>query len=394
MQNLLTLPSSHVALDTIGPDELNAVLAANPARRSAFETQYRESLHELHPSRRSHLSLEVGKLSLTARILYLSVLTSTGNRRFFDQLDLDRSDLDRGRYVYTATGEAIDQVTWAKSLPTIDALLGARHRLVAMDGVSVALERLPEIPTAFTMSEAMARPHSLFLGRDLTTGEDAYLPIAQLTHTLCVGATGLGKSNLLRQVVTQLLASPGSVETIYMIDLKYGLEFAQYATPGAPILLATSTDELLAMLDEIQSVFEQRVQLLRNARKAQWEGPPILVIVDEFAHVTLAADSKETKAKLIDGFVRLGNQARAAGIYLWLQVQHAVAETVPTPLRRNLTTTIGFRQQSGQAAATLFGDTADFPVEISRLKPGQFLIRDGQTAEMRALQAAHIPNAK
>ena len=87
---------------------------------------------------------------------------------------------------------------------------------------------------------------------------------------------------------------------------------------------------------------------------------------------------------------RLGNQARAAGIVLWVQVQHAVAETLPTALRRNLATTISFRQPSGQAAALIFGDTGDFPVDITRLRRGQLLFRHGLTSEITALQAANV----
>ena len=268
-------------------------------------------------------------------------------------------------------------------------LLGFPCRIIPQDGLSLVLERLPTIAEAFPLTPALLRPNTLYLGHDLTTGQPLHLPLAELTHTLVVGPSGYGKSTLLHQIVLQLLAQPTYVAEVVLVDLKAGLELAPYRTAAPHVTLVESYADLPAAIRRLNATLDQRIAATKAAGRALFPGNPVIVVVDEFAQIMLELDTRDGRQALLDGFVRLGNQARAAGMFLWVQVQHAVAETLPTALRRNLTATIGFRQPSGQAAAQVFGDTGDFPVDITRLKRGQSLYRYGRTSEITALQAAH-----
>ena len=389
----LMTPVTSTPLDRIDGNEVVAIMTGPEAARAQFLRAYRNALGRLQPGANTAVTLDVDTLSPMARLLFLPVLIGAGDGRRFDRLDLVRSDFAKRQLVYTATGRAVDLAHWQRQLATITNLLGAPFRIIPMDGVSLRLEPMAILPPILTLTAELMAPRALFLGRDLTTGQPHYLALADLTHTLVVGPAGLGKSTFLHQLVLQLATDPTATDAVHLVDLKFGLEFAPYGKAAPHIHVIERYAELRAVLPALISVMESRIAELKAAGATSWSGPPILLIVDEFAQIMLEPDTKDGRQQILDGFIRLGNQARAAGIFLWVQVQHAVAETLPTPLRRNLTATIAFRQPSAQAAALLFGDTGDMPADITRLKPGQFIYRSGKTSETFALQAALVGHA-
>ncbi|MEQ1615281.1 MAG: FtsK/SpoIIIE domain-containing protein [Hyphomicrobiaceae bacterium] len=389
MQWMLNMPTG-MRLDRLTPEHLIAIEHGTDEVRKNFAKRYNDLLKALRPSVRSVPPLDAAGLTPASRLLFLPVLISAGNRWQFDRLNIDQSSPTRSRYVYTANGTAIDESAWQTALPTINSLCGGTWRVSPIDGISIAIEALPEIPASFPFEASYLRRDALFLGLDLATGKPWHMQFDRFCHTLAVGSTGTGKSTLLQQIATQVLTGQLAVERTYIVDLKFGLEFSLYAEAEGPLQVIDSFHQLPDFLAAINEIFLARIELMKAARRHQWDGPPILVIIDEFAQIMTEDVSKEERKAVLDGFTRLGNQARATGIFLWIQVQHAVADTLPTAIRRNLTTTISFCQQSPQAAAQIFGDTQDFPTDITRLRRGQFLLRDGRTSEFVGLQAALV----
>jgi S-DNA-T family DNA segregation ATPase FtsK/SpoIIIE len=154
-------------------------------------------------------------------------------------------------------------------------------------------------------------------------------------HGLCVGATGSGKSELLRTLVLAL-AMTHSSETLNFIlaDFKGGATFAGMAEmPHVSAVITNLADEITLvdrMRDAITGELNRRQELLRAAgnyanihdyEKARAAGaaleplPSLLLILDEFSELLTA------KPDFIDMFIQIGRIGRSLGVHLLLASQ-------------------------------------------------------------------------
>ncbi|MFI7608275.1 type VII secretion protein EccCa [Micromonospora sp. NPDC049366] len=160
-------------------------------------------------------------------------------------------------------------------------------------------------------------------------------------HGLVVGATGSGKSELLRTLVTGLAAkhSPELVSFV-LVDFKGGATFA--GVTGLPHVsgLITNLADDLAMVDRVRAALhgeqQRRQRMLRDAgnidsvREYQarqvaggtdLEGRPLeplpylLIIVDEFGELL------SSRPDFIELFVQIGRVGRSLGMHLLLATQ-------------------------------------------------------------------------
>jgi S-DNA-T family DNA segregation ATPase FtsK/SpoIIIE len=157
-------------------------------------------------------------------------------------------------------------------------------------------------------------------------------------HGILVGATGSGKSELLRSLVTGLAVrhDPRLVNLV-LVDYKGGAAFADLADLPHTVGLITNLADEPTLVDRMQAALrgelDRRQQLLRDAgnldsirdyHAAQAAAgfpsqlpdlPYLLVIVDEFGELLAA------KPEFIDTFVAIGRLGRSMGIHLLLATQ-------------------------------------------------------------------------
>ncbi len=154
-------------------------------------------------------------------------------------------------------------------------------------------------------------------------------------HGLCVGATGSGKSELLRSMVLGLAATHSSLElNLVLVDFKGGATFLDFAAlPHVSAVITNLADEL-ALVDRMAAALtgeiRRRQELLRaagnlagildyaDARRAGAELPPLpalLVVVDEFSELLAQ------RPELIDLLVTIGRVGRSLGLHLLLASQ-------------------------------------------------------------------------
>jgi DNA segregation ATPase FtsK/SpoIIIE, S-DNA-T family len=160
-------------------------------------------------------------------------------------------------------------------------------------------------------------------------------------HGLIVGATGSGKSELLRTLVTALsLTHPPEVLSYVLIDFKGGAAFAPLADLPHVAGLITNLADDAAMVDRAQAALmgeqQRRQRMLRDGgnldsireyhRKQAAGGlddagrplqplPYLLVIVDEFSELLSG------RPGIVDLFVQMGRVGRSLGIHLLLATQ-------------------------------------------------------------------------
>lgn len=154
-------------------------------------------------------------------------------------------------------------------------------------------------------------------------------------HGLCVGATGSGKSELLRTLVLGLAATHSSEElNLVLVDFKGGATFLGLAgLPHVSAVITNLADELGLvdrMADAIAGEITRRQELLRAAgnlvgvteyaaaRRAGAGLPPLpalFVVVDEFSELLAQ------RPELIDLLVTIGRLGRSLGLHLLLASQ-------------------------------------------------------------------------
>ncbi|GIG58515.1 type VII secretion protein EccC [Longispora fulva] len=154
-------------------------------------------------------------------------------------------------------------------------------------------------------------------------------------HGLIIGATGSGKSELLRTIVAALAINHSSEEVNFvLVDFKGGATFASLdVLPHTSAVITNLSDELAMvdrMHDAIAGEMTRRQELLRSAgnyvsryeyEKARLAGEPLaplptlLMICDEFSEMLAA------KPDFIDLFVQIGRIGRSIGVHLLLASQ-------------------------------------------------------------------------
>lgn len=160
-------------------------------------------------------------------------------------------------------------------------------------------------------------------------------------HGLVVGATGSGKSELLRTMVTGLaMTHSPELLSLVLIDFKGGATFA--GVTGLPHVsgLITNLADDLSLVDRVRAALhgeqQRRQRLLRDAgnvdslreyqlRQAAGESdvhgkpleplPYLLIMVDEFGELL------SQRADFIDLFVQIGRVGRSLGMHLLLATQ-------------------------------------------------------------------------
>ncbi len=174
-----------------------------------------------------------------------------------------------------------------------------------------------------------------------TDGEPLILDIKEAAeggmgpHGLIIGATGSGKSELLRTIVTSLavMHDPDTINFV-LADFKGGASFADLAKLPHTAGMITNIENDLTLVDRMRAALfgeqERRQRMLREAgnldniqqyaaKRELTPGmepmPHLLVIVDEFAELLA------NRPDFLELFVAIGRVGRSLGMHLLLATQ-------------------------------------------------------------------------
>ncbi|MBB4737831.1 S-DNA-T family DNA segregation ATPase FtsK/SpoIIIE [Actinoplanes octamycinicus] len=195
-------------------------------------------------------------------------------------------------------------------------------------------------------------------------------------HGLLIGATGSGKSELLRTLVLALAGTHSSESLNFvLIDFKGGATFASLdRLPHTAALITNLQDELPLvdrMADALDGELIRRQELLRRAgnyaglpdyERAREAGatlpplPSLFVVCDEFAEML------QQKPEFIDLFLQIGRLGRSLGVHLLLASQR-LEEGRLRGLDTHLSYRIGLKTFSGMESRAVLGvpDAAELP---------------------------------
>ena len=186
-------------------------------------------------------------------------------------------------------------------------------------------------------------------------------------HGLIIGATGSGKSELLRTLVCALAATHSSeILNLVLVDFKGGATFiGMELLPHTSAVITNLADELPLvdrMQDALNGELNRRQELLRASgyaslfdyEKARTAGaqlvpfPVLLVIVDEFSELL------SSKAEFMDLFVSIGRLGRSLGVHLLLASQR-LDEGRISRVEGHLSYRIGLRTFSSMESRAVIG---------------------------------------
>ncbi len=190
-------------------------------------------------------------------------------------------------------------------------------------------------------------------------------------HGLCVGATGSGKSELLRTLVLGLVvAHPPSELAMVLVDYKGGATFAPFGALPHVAGLITNLSGDAALVERMYASLDgevlRRQQLLADAGRAtdvveyrmrraehpELPGlPHLLVVIDEFGELLTA------KPEFAELFLRIGRIGRSIGVHLLLSSQR-IEQGKLRGLETYLSYRIGLRTLSEVESRTVL-DTPD-----------------------------------
>jgi S-DNA-T family DNA segregation ATPase FtsK/SpoIIIE len=218
-------------------------------------------------------------------------------------------------------------------------------------------------------------------------------------HGLVIGATGSGKSELLRTLVTGLAVTHSSESlNLALIDFKGGATFAGMTDLPHTCAVITNLAEDLTLVDRMGDALNgelmRRQELLRAAgnfasvrdyERARAGGadlapvPALLVIIDEFSELLSA------RPEFIDLFVQIGRLGRSLAVHLLLASQR-LEEGRLRGLEAHLSYRIGLRTFSASESRAVLGvpDAYQLPAV-----PGSAYLKT-DTETLRRLKTAYV----
>jgi len=222
---------------------------------------------------------------------------------------------------------------------------------VEVPNVRPQLVTLKEVLT----SDEIGREESklaIALGRNVS-GKSVVDNVTRMPHVLVAGATGSGKSVLLRAFIATILfrASPTEVRLI-LVDPKR-VEFSGYNDiPHLLTPVIVEPEKTLPALKWALSEMNSRYHLFQetgardisdfNAKKKEEERLPyVVIIVDELADIMVIAPGEVEKA-----ITRLAQMSRATGLHLVLTTQRPSTDVLTGLIKANIPCRIAFNVTS------------------------------------------------
>jgi len=218
-------------------------------------------------------------------------------------------------------------------------------------------------------------------------------------HGLVIGATGSGKSELLRTLVLGMaLTHPPDVLNFVLVDFKGGATFLGLEDLNHVSAVITNLADELPLVDRMRDALNgelvRRQELLRaagnfaslrdynRARTERRDLPPVptlFVVLDEFSELLSA------RPEFIDLFVQIGRLGRSLGVHLLLASQR-LEEGRLRGLDTHLSYRVGLRTFSAAESRSVLGvpDAYELPPQ-----PGNGYLKIG-TEEMTRFKAAYV----
>jgi hypothetical protein len=229
-------------------------------------------------------------------------------------------------------------------------------------------------PLAFTVGSGVNKK---WIGTDL----------ANAPHILVAGSTGMGKSTFVNNVVCTIARrnDPARIK-FYMVDLKGGVELAQYEKlPHMARPIITDPAEVLQVLDELLAEVDRRMNLIKgHARNIdsynRWKRsdyvPHLVLVVDELAMLLLNKEKYEKRMISYwaeNKLAKLAAISRAAGIHIVAATQRPSVDVITGLIKANFPVRVALSCADNAQSHTIL----DNAMAAGLNRPGRLIFHKG-----------------
>ncbi|MCM3651352.1 FtsK/SpoIIIE domain-containing protein [Metabacillus litoralis] len=202
-------------------------------------------------------------------------------------------------------------------------------------------------------------------------------------HLIIAGASGYGKSAILKLIVTSLVLQQPDNVNLHLIDLKGGSAFQRFKDIKQVKNYTREPEETKDILAEIQKgmnktyteiVDEGFEDIKESGRKERH-----FIIIDE------AADIADNSA-CMDVVTDIARRGRGAGYYLIYATQYPSSQSIPQQTKRNIPSRLCFVLDDATASNTALGQTG---AEELPLIPGRGIYKN---VKSQVVQTPYLNN--
>ena len=290
--------------------------------------------------------------------------------------------------IWRFRANGIPLIIWEERKAEIETALGINIISICYHGGNQYI-LLRSVSSAGALPESIEWDRHYLSSREfeLTLGIGYSGPVvanlADIPHVLIGGATGSGKSVLLKCLLLQALEK-GAIVSI--ADFKGGVDFSSFWQNRCKMCfdilsLDTILDDYTHQLTERKSLFSQAdaANLEMYNRSTGASLPRLILACDEIAEVLdktgMTKQQKELIAQVEGKLSLIARQGRAFGVHLILATQRPDASILAGQIRNNINLRICGRADNVLAQIIL--DSTDAAKEIPKDGKGRFILHDG-----------------
>lgn len=288
---------------------------------------------------------------------------------------------------------AIDKKAYIDSKDRIIHLLGYENKdevefeIKAYNKKEVAI-KLFKLPKTFVWHIGLLKDKQIYLGHNKNGAY--YLPLENLTSSICCGESGAGKSNFLNMIIFSLLHNSEYIEHLDFIDLK-GVELSRYELKNTTF--TDNLEEVDKLLENLKNEMNIRFKQMKEKKDLIFNGKYRICLIDEIGTISTHHD-KKLKENIFNNLIEIGQKGRASRVLLLIFSQKIDSTNIPTNVLTNLQGSFLLRTSSQFNINNTIGLNEEIE-EITRVKPqdfpkGRVIFKDGLSSEKVLLQTPYL----
>lgn len=239
-------------------------------------------------------------------------------------------------------------------------------------GKMIFRSRMPELPTVPYVYEET--PNKIVpLGVDLDKAVVSW-DMKKDPHLMIAGSSNCGKSTMHNIIINHLIRNVKGCK-LYLIDLKYGLEFGFYKDVKNVVSYAKELESAKQVIADFEAEADRRYTELakegcRNFYKYVEKRPNTsmkhaFLIIDEFADL-MSLNGGKDEYDAIETLVNLSRKCRAVGMHLVIASQRATTDSMPSSMKANITCILGMKTNSEHNSRLIIEENG-----LEKLKMGE-----------------------
>jgi DNA segregation ATPase FtsK/SpoIIIE, S-DNA-T family len=294
---------------------------------------------------------------------------------------------------YFKNSLAIDKQAYIDSKDKIIHLLGYEDKnevefeIKAVGKKEIAV-RLFKLSLKFDWHIELLKDKYIYLGHSKNGAY--FLPLQNLTSSVCCGESGAGKSNFLNMIIFSLLHNLPYIEHLYFIDLK-GVELSRYKLNNTSF--TDNIEEVDKLLEELKNEMNLRFKVMKEKGDLVYDGKYRICLIDEIGTIS-THHNKKLKEQIFNNLIELGQKGRASKVLLLVFSQKIDSTNIPTNVLTNLQGSFLLRTSSQFNINNSIGLQEEIE-EITRTRvqdfpKGRIIYKDGLSSEKILLQSPYL----